>query len=286
MKLTAYNYRNRALWVCLVCMFSFLDPVTRSHAIDAKTSLYLPINSALYPTLKTDLETALADAKLGHIEVKTADYWLGYQQGLRLGRVGVYFAAPHYSAWAIQSHNFVPLLRLPTSLKYVIAARKDDSHFFEVNDLAQQQVCTHRGLNLNYILLTNVFKKGLFSAKPLEVWSVADEMKKDTADCKAFSVSDHLFEELNIKYPNKFTRLYQGNTFNNYAFLAHPEIDPEIRHRLERFLKSPRAIKLLEKIYRMYSSKINLVSARKSDYPTAYIEPLSDYWKLNTANKL
>lgn len=284
MKLTEHNYQNLTLLGFLLLVLSFLHPSTRSHAINPKTSLYLPINSALFPTLKTDLELALAAENLRNIEIKTADYWLGYQQGLRLGRVGVYFAAPHYSAWAIQSRGFIPMLRLPNKLKYVIATRQNDSHFFEVSDLAQQQVCTERGLNLNYILLNDAFKKGVFSAKPLEVWSVADEMHRDTADCKAFSISDHLFEELNIKYPGKFTRLYQGNTFNNYAFIAHPDIDPELSDRLERFLRSESAIKLLEKTYRMYSSKTNLVDARKTDYPIEYIEPLSAYWKNTSAN--
>jgi len=274
MMLIKLHSRALLLFVCL----AFVCLAVPAYSKDAKFTLYLPISSQQFPSLKSGLQEALTAQGLGQLEIKTADFWQSYQQGIRHGRIGIYFAAPHYSAWAIQQHNFSPLLRLPNSLKYVVAARQNDSHFFEVTDLAQQPVCTQRGLNLDYILLGEAFGSGLLSAQPLEVWSVVNEMREDADRCKAFSVSNHLFEELDVQQPNMFIRLAQGESFNNYAFIAHPDVPARIKTRLKRFLQSNNAKQMLQELYRFYSSSTSLLRARKSDYPAEYIQPLSAYW--------
>jgi len=85
--------RALLLFVCL----AFVCLAVPAYSKDAKFTLYLPISSQQFPSLKSGLQEALTAQGLGQLEIKTADFWQSYQQGIRHGRIGIYFAAPHYS---------------------------------------------------------------------------------------------------------------------------------------------------------------------------------------------
>lgn len=256
------------------------SPVFAQGETDSQEiALYLPYHSSQFPELAMKLDAALNRAELAQIKTKSTDYWHPYQQGLRQGRTGIYLAAPHFTAWAINKHKFAPLLRLPDRLKYVIASRSDDAHLFEVNDLAGRSVCSQNSVNLDFMLVRTAFGNSFLAAQNKVVNSVARAMQYDNQNCDAFSVSEHLFKRFNLESPYRFIRLQQGNEYNNYAFVAHPGITKNLRMSLKKFLRSPDAQTVLKPLLKQFSNKTNLVPIKPTDYPNTYLKPLELYWR-------
>ncbi|RBP49634.1 phosphate/phosphite/phosphonate ABC transporter substrate-binding protein [Arenicella xantha] len=240
--------------------------------------LYLPYQSSQYPELALKLDSALAEAGLGQFKTVTTDYWHPYQQGIRQGRIGVYLAAPHYTAWALHKHRFIPFLRLPNSLQYVIATRHADSQYFEVNDLAGQNICSQRAVNLDFLLVQQAFDQPLKTASNKFVNSVASAMQYDNQNCAAFAVTEHTFKRFNTAEPDRFIRLLQGPEYRNYAFIAHPDIARDTAIKLKRFLRSATAITILTPLLKQFSSSPSLLPVRRADYPKSYLSILAPYW--------
>lgn len=241
--------------------------------------LFLPYHSSQFPQLGLKLNAALAQAGLSEIKTQSTDHWHPYQQGIRKGRVGIYLAPPHFTAWAIRKHKFKPILRLPDKLKYVIASRSADAHLFEMNDLADKHVCSQNAVNLDFMLVRTSFGTSFLAAENKVVNSVASAMQYDNQNCDAFSVSEHLFKEFNLKTPYRFIRLQQGNEYNNYAFIAHPDIGNNTLKKLQKFLRGKESQAVLEPLLKQFSKSTRLTSVKSSDYPKSYLEPLDLYWR-------
>lgn len=240
---------------------------------------YLPLSTEQFPTISNQLNTALRTAGLANFTVTTTDYWHPYQQGLRQGRSGVYFAAPHFSAWAVDKNKFVPILRLQSELQYVIVARRNDSDVFEVNDLAGRTVCTQRAPNLDFLLSRTALQKAVVLARTKTVKSVPQAMRADDQDCQAFSVSRHIFERFAKTDPFKFIRLQQSSASQNYAYVLDRKTALEFGPALKKFLLSPQTQAILQPMYKLYSTKTRLVSAKTRDYTDQDHAPLIGYWR-------
>lgn len=256
-----------------------------ARQIDEPLTLYLPVHTAEHPDLVEGLKQEYSAANLGELRIQTADYWNSYQWALRTGKPGLYFAAPHFFAWAIHKHNFAPLLRLSEPLKYVIASRTNSSEIFEVSDLNNRAVCSKRALNLDYLLLNTAFDNRLHSAEAVTVMSVAKAMTEPSHQCLGFSISDHHFVEQELREPGKFIRLQQGKTFSNFGFMLHPTGNAAYQKQLTEFLLSDTVQALLRPIFLQTSSKAILIEAKASDYPKHYLAKLKPYWRDSTTNK-
>ena len=243
-----------------------------------KIKLYLPIDREKNTALISTLEDALGEIGLNQIKVEGSDYWHAYQNGLRSGRTGIYFAPPHFAAWAISQHNFVPLARLSSPLSYVIATHQEDRALFEINDLSGEKVCSSRPLNLDYLLINSLFQDFVNAPQIEIVPSVVLQMRSSDSQCQAFAVSNHLFEQFEIEQPNKFIRLQQSNLHNNYVFIAHPKFAGRDLRTLRHFLLATKTQKLLEPVLKLFATEGELVSSRKNDYPKQYWKPLTPYW--------
>jgi len=239
---------------------------------------YLPISRERFPDLIQNIEAALDDAKLDNLKLTTTDYWHPYQQGIRQGRLGIYFAAPHFSSWLVNIHKFEPMLRLSGGLQYVIAARRSDSHIFEVVDLAEKTVCTDATMDLSFLLVRESMTRSVLSAETKRVSNVAFEMGQDNKICDAFSLSEHLFLEFAAQQPFKFIRLQQSSEFSNYAYLLHPGVPPETKRALRKFLVSKKAREILHAMYLLFSKDPRIISAKPSNYPHSQMQSLIGYW--------
>lgn len=272
---------SRLSWVftCALAALSLSYVNKLGASASENLPFYLPLHSDQFPQIITKLETALQKAGITDLSVRTADYWQGYQQGLRRGRKGVYFAAPHFAAWSINQHDFEPLLRLNEPLRFVIANKRANSQHFEINDLANQKICTQRPLNLDYLLVNTGFDNPVLSANTLSVWSVIDEINNPKSGCAAFAISDHFFITLEKSRPQEFIRLQQGRRFNNYVFIAHPSLSHARGNKIRTFLLREDIQALLQPIYKLTSTKTKLVSASRQDYPLSYTAPLAPYWQ-------
>jgi len=243
---------------------------------NAKTSIFIPVSKTDFPSLKSDLDQAMAAAGLKEYEVQTTDFWHRYQQGLRHGRPGIYLAAPHYASWAIDRHQFTPILRLEDDISYVVAARRRDISIFEIDDLNDRVVCSQPGLNLDFLLITNAFTNPLHSAQTESVSDVVNQIVDHKSSCNAFVISNHLFLSYDRANPEQLIRVQQSQVYPPYAWLAHPDVHAD---ELVNFLKSDSALAILAPVLQQFSEGSQLLRAKSSDYPRSLgAKTLAPYW--------
>jgi len=240
--------------------------------------LYLPIHQEQFPQLVQQLKSELDNSGLHHLKIVTTEYWHPYQNGIRQGRPGIYFTAPHFSAWLVNKHKFTPLLRLAGQLQYVIAARRSDSDIFEVGDLANKTVCTNATMDLSFLLVRESMTRSVLSAQTKNVQNVAREMSNNNRACDAFSLSEHLFLEFAVQEPFRFIRLQQSETFSNYAYLFSPNISSSIRVRVKKVLTSKKVNTILHPMYRLYAQEPIITNGSPNNYPPEQMKPLNIYW--------
>ncbi len=243
--------------------------------------LYIPVSGEDFPNLSRDLNIALAQAGLSHYRAQTTDYWHQYQQGLRMGRKGIYLAAPHFASWAIHQHSFVPVLKLEDDISYVVAARRRDLSVFEMADLNGRNVCVQPGLNLDFLLISGAFTNPLHSARTRTFSNVAKLIEKEAAinetpqECAAFATTNHVFQAYNKKYPERLIRLQQSINYPPYVWVAQPEV---VSAKLSQFLRSSEAVDILTPALKRFSNGDRLNPAAADDYPVNLSELLEPFW--------
>ena len=242
-------------------------------------SLYIPISSKNRGRLVRELNHAAHKYALGSINVIFSDHWHQYQQGLKIGRKGVFFAPPHFSAWAVNQHGFIPLVRLYEPLSYAIVTKKSEPQFFELNDLINNDICTHKPLHINYLLTNNVFKNHYAKINIQFVESVVAEMLNETTTCNAFTTSNHIIQRWIQQGNDEYIRLYQGRTYNNYGFVAHPSIGKATLNKLQEFLLLEETQKIFRPIYQLHANDLKVIKSVAEDYPVSYIDNLINHWQ-------
>ncbi|MEM7359456.1 MAG: PhnD/SsuA/transferrin family substrate-binding protein [Pseudomonadota bacterium] len=247
-------------------------------ANDAITRLYLPVTSGKFTPVINSLQQELEKQNLQNIRIETIDYWYGFQQGLRTGQKGIYFAPPHFVAWSVSRHSFIPLVRLNEPISYVIVVARNNFHLFELNDLAEQKICASRPLNLEYLVVNQALSNTLLAPDIEIVDSVADQMLDESSPCQAFSITDHTYRKLAVQFPDQFIRLYQSDRFNNYAVVAHPEVPNARVEAVQVFLLQKRTQEILAPISKLFSDGAKLVPSVVNDYPDDYWQSLEQYW--------
>jgi len=264
------------LLCCVLVVFS-QSAIAQSGSSDP-TILYLPAASSTYGKLANELEAALKAESVNHITVRNGDFWHPYQQGLREGRKAIYFAQPHFAAWAMTKHNFTPIYKLHGRLKYVLAAKRVDDTIFEVQDLSGKVICREAGLNLGTVWLNDVLSNNQITARSKELPSVEHVMAKQTLDCDAFVINDYAYDRINQQQRSRFIRLAQSPIYSHNAFIAHPEISPEQVSLIDKALKSKGVKRVLKPYFTSLSKWQNLLPVKEDDYGARDIELLTTYW--------
>lgn len=263
----------------LLIIAQLLLAQSNARASTEEVDLLLPFEDDQIDPIKDRLMAGLQMLDTNDINIIGSDHWHRYQQGLRAGRKGIYLAPPHFAAWAIKHYNFEPIARLAQPLSYVIATRRDDSSLFEINDLDDKNVCSSKPLNIDYLLINQAFEDTFSSANIVIVGSVESAMREQDEKCTGFSISNHLFDQLSLEFPNRFIRLSQSQRYNNYVFIAHPEIPALILEKFNDYITSNNSKSLLATLYGELAENPDLVPAKKTDYPKNYWQQLEPYWK-------
>lgn len=280
------NQPAKTILICslfLIASIGYANQNSGANSEQAKISFYLPINKDQFPGITQKLKSALSqasreNANLARLDIITTDYWHPYQQGIRQGRPGIYFSAPHFASWLVNQHQFEPALRLSGTLQYVIVSRRSDSHIFEVGDLTNKTVCTNATMDISFLLVRESMARSILSADTLRVENVQREMDDNNRKCDAFSLSEHLFLKFALEDPFKFIRLQQSQEFSNYAYLFHPNTPSGIKEALIEFLVGAKATEILSPMYRLFAKEAKIVSGEPSDYPESQSMPLNPYW--------
>ena len=275
-KPTNYIMRRSIKLLSIIFLLLF-SPINKAQEVQ-RIPFYLPVHSSQL----RDSIVKFNDALLEHgfrFEIIHSDLWQQYQQDVRTGNTGIYFAPPHFTAWLIQQHGFTPLLRIENKLKYVIASKAHDHHIFEINDLVDKKICTQNPLNLDYLLIKHAFQRNIQTADTHLVSSVFEEMNNNQTPCSAFSISNHIFEKKEFKNAEKYIRLAQSAELNNYAFSMHPSLTKEFIAPLLQLLNKKETREILTPILELTASEATLIDATESDYPSEYFIELQSYWE-------
>lgn len=266
-------FNIRTLLIGLL-LSSITIKVSQAQEID----FYIHTQPQSNPVLIKSLQLEFNNANLAHIKVKNTHFWHPYIQGLRQGKKGFYLAAPHFSAWTINKHQFIPLIKLAGTLQYVLISRRNDINIFEVNDLARKRICASKAPNLDFILANNALQKSLNSPQIIAKESAFHSMRSNDNQCDAFVISEHLFKQYSLQQPFEFIRLQESQTYPNYAFLSSPNIDPAIQFKFKKIIMSKNVQTLLKPVFDNYSSKPILLSANNEDYSKVQNPYLEKIW--------
>lgn len=249
-----------------------------SHVCAENIDFYIGSQS---PQIINKLQAEFDRSDLHYINVKNTDFWHPYIQGLRQGRSGIYFTAPHFASWAIEHHQFKPLIKLVGDLQYVLLSRRSNITIFEVNDLARKRICASKAPNLDFILANTALAKSLNSPKIITQNSVFTSLENNHKECDAFVISEHHFQQHASDKPYEFVRLQQGKKHQNYTFLSSPDIDLSTRQKVSELILSPAIKTLLRPIYSNYSSKPILIKINDKDYSKSHSPFLEKLWSNN-----
>ena len=256
----------------------FFCSVIQCAYASEQINLILPLRSDDHAQLAQKLESGLKSYGLDNIKVQYADLWHNYQQGIRTGKHGIYFTAPHFAAWATNIHGFKPLAKIAEPISYVITAKEAHPEVFEINDLINRTICSKQPLEQDYVFLTDTFAKKYGSFNHHFLSDVQNEMLTKKSSCDGFVISNHVLKSMLQSGNRDYIRLYQSKTYNNYAFIAHPNIDPETSAKLTSFLVDPESVIFLKLIVSRYAKDLKLVRAGPDDYPESYANRLKIYW--------
>lgn len=238
--------------------------------------LYLPF-SKNSTKVKTKLEKLLAEKKLTSVKINTIDHWQKFQQSLRHGKKGIYFAPPHFAAWAIHKYKFKPLVRIAEPISYIITTQRSNTEIFEINDLHSRTICVDQPLNLNYLLINSAFHKLSISPKLVFTKPLEQMRGSKTLQCDAYSVSNHALSSRVQK--DDYIRLFQSKDYNNYVLISHPAIPQQFLQKFQRLLVTEQLLELLKPMLSQFSEKPVLVNAQVRDYPIQYKQLLDNYWQ-------
>ena len=277
-KFKIINIRVFCLIFTLIFCLTSINLHAQTHN-KQKLYLYLPIGPDDLRQESDILQNDLKNNDFSHIEIQFAEYWHEYQQNIKNGRLGLYLAPPHFASWAINKHNFIPLMRVAEPLSFVIAAKKSQPEIFELNDLIDRTVCSQPPLNLDYLLSIEAFAKLLGSSNNKFIKHVDLEMQTQQSDCYGYIISNHIVRRFQLAGNDDYIRLYQGKTYNNYVLIAHPEINTKMLERFKHYLIQADTQKLLKPIFNLYANDTKLISSQKEDYPISYIGPLNLHWQ-------
>jgi len=275
---TLNNYKCSAFILGILLILPILPLSSNAQEVQS-INFYLPFHAKQFPKLTQKLQQALTVGGLDNINIVTADYWQQYQQNIRRGQIGIYYAAPHFTAWAIEKHQFKPLLKAKNKLKYVIASKQAQQEIFEIRDLKNKNICTQSALNLDYLLVVDAFEKNLQTANTNIVTSVLHEINNPESQCSAFSISEHTFMQLQLNQPDQLIRLSQGIEHNNYAVSIHPSLDVTYSSKISNFLTTQSTLEILSPLLKLSSADLILLKPSEGDYPQQYTTPLKRYWR-------
>ena len=270
------NKMRTSITVVLISVFLFFSSANQAQEVP-KIPFYLPIHSSQLNDTVVKLNDELLETGF-NFEIKHSDLWQQYQQDIRSGKPGIYFAPPHFTAWLIQQKGFIPLLRVKDKLRYVIASKTNDQDIFEISDLVDRKICTQNPLNLDYLLIKYAFRRNIQTADTHLVNSVFDEINSTDTPCSAFSISNHIFEQQELKNSGKYIRLAQSNEWNNYAFTMHPSLTEEFLAPLLQLLNEQKTQEILAPLLTLTGQEALLIDATSNDYPIEYLEELEEYW--------
>ena len=247
---------------------------------NSPVTLYFPGINKQNPKLSKQIEEALAKQAVDFLSVKGTEFWHPYQNGIRTGKVGIYFAQPHMAAWLITRHNFSPIYRLHGNTNYALAVAKAHTSIFELLDLNGKRVCHEPGLNLGTIWLNQLLGENQIAANTIEVPHIETYMlTQNTKNCDSFIVEATAYNRVEKETRNKYIRLAQSSIYKHYALLAHPSIAKPNLDKLATALKKKELQTLLRPYFSDLSKWDNLIPIDKTDYSPSDIELLAPYWR-------
>ena len=243
-------------------------------------TLYFPGINKQNPELSKQIEEALAKQAVGFLSVKGTEFWHPYQNGIREGKIGIYFAQPHMAAWLIARHHFSPIYRLHGNTNYALAVSKANTPIFELLDLNGKRVCHEPGLNLGTIWLNQLLGENQIAANAIEVPNIETYMlAQNTQNCDSFVVEATAYDRVAKETRNKYIRLAQSSVYKHYALLAHPSISKSNIDKLATALKNKDLQTLLRPYFSDLSKWDNLIPIDNTDYLPSDVELLAPYWR-------
>ncbi|MCW9030656.1 MAG: phosphate/phosphite/phosphonate ABC transporter substrate-binding protein [Gammaproteobacteria bacterium] len=227
-----------------------------THSAEETTKLYTPIINFL--SAKT--------GKKFKLDIPTN--FIQYSKNIQDNKYDMAFDGPHLVAWRMESHQHMPIVRLPDQIKIVIAAR-EDSPLSSMEDLQYGvRVCAFVPPNLLTMSMLSYFSSPAKQPEIIRVQGFKNLMTcLKTKKGDAAVLRDKLWDKANkdgltkgLKLIAKPSRGYPGRTFS-----VGPKIDPALRDKITNLLLSDEGRKAMGPLLERFKKK-NAIKADPAEY--------------------
>lgn len=236
----------------------------RESAAKAK-EVYQPI---------ADYLTKIAGQK---VVFRYADNWLSYQSDMLKGIYDIVFDGPHFISWRMAKQDHSPLVKLPSQLAFVVAAKKDNDAVKELKDVVGRRLCGFPPPNLATLTALYEFKNPVRQPLLVEVKGFQAAYKSVVdGKCAAGVIQVKLWEDFD-KEKGATKVLFKSKPVPNQGFSAGgPRVPPELRTKFAEALLTEEG-KAATKLLRDEFKGLDFVPAKKEEYEGVALV-LRDVW--------
>lgn len=263
--------RNLLITLLLInsCVFA-----TRLAAQLSNVPIYVFANN---PEEHASIETISKLTKSNEFSVVNIAYRSKFERLINSGSIGVYYVPPHFANWLTHAHNFKSLLTLNEKLSYYVIVHQDNTNIFELSDLASQRVCVKAPLSMDFLYFRSQFQDAVSAPVMYSVTDPEQVILNDSSHCDAYVVNNHQAERVFTSKPEEFIKLARSESFDNYQFIAHPDVDKKTLVAIRQWLLQHQTT--LAPLFKQNSTLASLISTSDNDNTDHLLEELSKYWQ-------
>ena len=211
------------------------------------------------------------------VTYKHPDNWIAYQAEMQKGNYDLVLDGPHFTSWRITKLSYIPLVKFPADLQFVVVVKKDNTKVVDAKQLVGRAVCAMPSPNLGTLTLLNQFDnparqpvivstngwvniyKGLLSGHCVGAVLPLSNLQKFDRDGNSTRV------------------VYRATALPNQTFSAGPRVSPQDQIKIKQALLSQRADGATALLRTVYAIDSALVPATRDEY-AALGGMLKDVW--------
>ena len=207
---------------------------------------------ALYGPL-TDFLSKVIGEKVVYVHPRG---WMDYSKQMRSGAYDIVFDGPHFSAWRIKHLHYVPVVRLPGTLDFVVITRKDNERMVDHKSISRGSLCGLASPNLGTVSVLSEFENDIISPKVVEVKGGFKKVYQAFKDgkCDAAVLRDNVWNKVVSQQDKEQLRvLYKIAPMPNQTITVNSRISATLRYAITRSLLSKSGVEASENLLQRFS---------------------------------
>lgn len=261
---TAGSYRARLAVFTLGLLLC--SSVSADLILSAPPRESAEAGAKLYEPLAKDLSELLGET----VVYQHPRNWHNYQKRLQNDEFDIVFDGPHFAAWRMESLKAKPLVRLPGSLRFVLAVSAGATDITEPKHLVGKPVCTMPSPNLGALALYSMFPNPVIQPDFVPVTGGVREVanKLLAGECQgAIMRSSFYFKKLSAQERRQTRVLKESLPIINQGITVSRRVTPQAQSKMLQALTTSSSNQATRPILDRFAHKAQaFVPARDEEY--------------------